>query len=146
MVGLYHIDFFGQQIGTGKVWYTGRNRTGLWDTSAADPVMGRRLVFLLVHPEKAAVMEVTVYVGNLPRATTGKELTSLFSQAGDVTEVDLVTDRFTGGSRGYAYITMSAQSEADRAVSIFNTYQLEGQLLKVALVKPREQRGFSRGD
>ena len=87
-------------------------------------------------------MEVTVYVGNLPRSTTGKELTSLFSQAGDVTEVELVRDRLTGGSRGYAYITMSAQSEADKAVSIFNTYRLEGQLLKVVLVKPREQRGF----
>ncbi len=89
-------------------------------------------------------MEVTVYVGNLPRSTTGRELTSLFSQAGDVTEIDLVTDSTTGRSRGYAYITMSAQSEADRAVSFFNSYRLEDQLLKVTLVRPREQRGFGR--
>jgi cold-inducible RNA-binding protein len=87
-------------------------------------------------------MDVTVYVGNLPGSTTAGELTSLFAQAGDVTDVDLVMDSLTGGARGYAYITMSAQSEADRAVSIFNSYQLEGQLLKVVLVRPREQRGF----
>lgn len=91
-------------------------------------------------------MEVKLYVGNLPRSTTGKELSTLFTQAGDVTAVNIITDRLTGGSLGYGYVTMSAQSEADKAVSIFNTYSLENHLLKVALVKPREQRGFARPD
>lgn len=88
------------------------------------------------------VMEVKIFVGNLPMSTTGKELTSLFEQAGDVTAVDISTNRSTGKSMGYAYVTMSTQNEADRAVSTFNTYRLEDHKLKVALVRPREQRGF----
>ena len=88
-------------------------------------------------------MEAKLYVGNLPKSTRGKELNDLFVQAGDVTSVNIITDRLTGGSKGYAYVTMSAQSEADKAVSMFNTYSLEEHRLRVALVKPREQRGFS---
>ena len=88
------------------------------------------------------VMEVKLYVGNLPRSTTGKELGTLFAKAGDVTAIDLTTDRLTGGCRGYAYVTMSAQSEADKAVSMFNTYFLENQPLRVVLLKPRDQRAF----
>jgi RNA recognition motif-containing protein len=88
-------------------------------------------------------MEVKVSVMNLPKFTTGNELNTLFTQAGDVTAVNIITDRQSGGSRGYAFITMSAQSEADRAVSMFNTYSLHDHQLKVALVKSREQRGFS---
>jgi RNA recognition motif-containing protein len=91
------------------------------------------------------VMEAKLYVGNLPRSTTGKELTILFGQAGDVTAIDLITDRLTGGCKGYAYVTMSARSEADRAVCMLNAYFLEDQALKVALVKPRDQRGFAAG-
>ena len=87
-------------------------------------------------------MEVKLYVGNLPKSTTGKELNTLFTQAGDVTAVNLIMDRQSGGSKGYAFVTMSAQSEADKAVSMFNTYSLDDHQLKVALVKPREQRGF----
>jgi RNA recognition motif-containing protein len=87
-------------------------------------------------------MEVTLFVGNLPMSTTGKQLNALFMQAGDVETVNLVTDVRTGGSRGYAYVTMSAQSEADKAVSMFNSYFLDDHRLKVALVKPRHQRGF----
>ena len=87
-------------------------------------------------------MEVELYVGNLPRSTTGKELNSLFAQAGDVTAVNIITDRLTGGSKGYAYVTMSALSEADKAVSMFNLYSLDDHRLKVAFAKPRIQRRF----
>ena len=87
-------------------------------------------------------MEVKLYVGNLPRDTTGRELDALFARAGDVTAVDLITDRITGRSNGYAYVTMGTQNEADRAVSMFNAYSLEDRRLKVVLVRPRQQRGF----
>ena len=60
--------------------------------------------------------------------------------------VNIITDRLTGGSKGYAFVTMSAQSEADKAVSMFNTYSLEDHSLQVALVKRREQRGWGRID
>ena len=54
-----------------------------------------------------------------------------------------ITDRLTGFSRGYAYVTMSAQSEADKAVSMFNTFAWEDQRLKVTLVNPRASRGVA---
>lgn len=88
------------------------------------------------------IMEVQLYIGNLPRSITGTELNTLFMQAGEVTAVNISIDRLTGGSKGYAYITMSAQSEADKAVSMFNTYFLDDHPLKVVLTKRREQRGF----
>lgn len=87
-------------------------------------------------------MEAQIYVGNLPKSTTGNELNNLFARAGDVTAVQLITDRYSGGSKGYAFVTMSAQSEADKAVSMFNAYPLDDHALKVTLVRPREQRGF----
>lgn len=88
------------------------------------------------------MLEVQLYVGNLPRSTTGRELRSLFTRAGDVTAVDVMTDRRTGGSLGYAYVTMSAQSEADKAVSLFNAYVLGEHSLKVTLVRTRGQLRF----
>jgi RNA recognition motif-containing protein len=84
-------------------------------------------------------MEVKLYVGNLPTSTTGREFNALFEQAGDVTDVNISTDRRTGGCKGYAYITMSAQSEADKAVSMFNAYSMDDHQLKVGLVRSREQ-------
>jgi RNA recognition motif-containing protein len=87
-------------------------------------------------------MEVKLYVGNLPISMTGKELNTLFGEAGDVAAVNIIIDRLTGRSKGYAFVTMSAQSEADRAVSMFNTYSWEDHRLKVVLVRGREQRGF----
>jgi nucleolin len=110
------------------------------------PCYGLAAYSLPYPAEKAVAMEVKLYVGNLPRSTTGKELNALFAQAGDVTAVNIIRDRVTGGSNGYAYITMSAQSEADKAVSIFNTFSLDDHRLKVVLVKPREQRGFVAND
>jgi len=86
-------------------------------------------------------MEAKLYVGNLSKSTTQEELNVLFAQAGEVTAAEVVKDRKSGESKGYAFITMSAQSEADKAVSLFNTYSLSDHALKVSLAKPREQRG-----
>jgi RNA recognition motif-containing protein len=88
-------------------------------------------------------MEAKVYVGNLSKSTTQDELNTLFTQAGEVTAVEVITDRKSGESRGFAFITMSAQSEADKAVSMFNSYSLGDSILKVNLAKPREQRGVA---
>ena len=87
-------------------------------------------------------MEVKVSVRNLSRLTTHEELTTLFAQAGEVTSVDLIMDGKRSEPRGFAFITMSAQSEADKAVSMFNAYSLDEHQLKVDLVRPRKQRGF----
>jgi RNA recognition motif-containing protein len=106
------------------------------------PCYGLAAYSLPVHPEKAVLMQVKLYVGNLPRVTTGKQLDALFAQAGDVTSVDIITDRRTGRSQGYAYVTMSTQNEADKAVSMFNAYSFYDRRLKVALVKPRQVQGL----
>jgi RNA recognition motif-containing protein len=87
-------------------------------------------------------MEAKLYVGNLSKSTTQEELNTLFAQAGQGTAAEVIKDRKSGESKGFAFITMSAQSEADKAVSMFNTYSLSEHALKVSLAKPREQRGL----
>src|SRR6266498_1702459 len=86
-------------------------------------------------------MEARLYVGNLSRSTTQDELNVLFAQAGQVTAAEVIKDRKSGEPRGFAFITMSAQSEAEKAISMFDTYSLSDHALKVSLAKPREQRG-----
>ena len=94
--------------------------------------------------EKAELeMEAKLYVGNLSKLTTQDELNALFTQAGEVTAIEMIRDRKSGDSRGFAFVTMSAQSEADKAVSMFNIYSLNDHVLKVSLAKPREQRGLT---
>jgi len=87
-------------------------------------------------------MEVKLYVGNLSKTTTQEELNTLFAGAGEVASVNIIKDRTSGESKGFAFVTMSAQSEADKAVSMFNSYSLSDHELKVDLARPREQRGF----
>ncbi|HET6598121.1 MAG TPA: RNA-binding protein [Anaerolineales bacterium] len=84
-------------------------------------------------------METRLYVGNLSKSTTQEELNTLFAQAGKVTAVEVIKERKSGESKGFAFITMGEQSEADKAVSMFNTYSIDGHTLKVDLAKPREQ-------
>jgi len=87
-------------------------------------------------------MEVELYIGNLSKSTTQEELNTLFRQAGDVALVNIIKDRTSGESKGFGFVTMSAQSEADKAISMFNAYSLSDRELKVDLAKPRKQRGF----
>jgi len=89
------------------------------------------------------MMEIEIYVGNLSKSTTREDLSVLFSQAGDVTSVEVIKDRKSGESNGFAFVTMSAQSEADKAVSMFHAYSLDDHRLRVALVRPRKQRRFA---
>ena len=88
------------------------------------------------------MIEIDLYVGNLSKSTTQEDLNVLFSRAGDVLSVDVIKDRRSGESNGFTFVTMSAQSEADRAVSMFNAYSLNDHHLRVTLVRRREQRGF----
>jgi len=93
-------------------------------------------------------MGTKLYVGNLPFNTTENELQELFSQAGAVQEVTLMQDRFTGKSRGFAFVTMSSEEEAQNAISKLNGQSIEGRPLTVNEARPREQRppgGGGRG-
>ena len=86
-------------------------------------------------------MEAKLYVGNLSKSTTQDELNVLFTQAGEVTAAEVIKDRKSGESKGFAFITMSTQSESDKAISMFNAYSLSDHVLKVSPAKPREERG-----
>jgi RNA recognition motif-containing protein len=85
-------------------------------------------------------MEKKLYVGNLSYATTEDELRSLFSQAGDVSSVELIKDRDTGNSKGFAFIEMSNQTAVEKAISSFNGYSLGDRQIKVNIARPREAR------
>ncbi len=85
-------------------------------------------------------MEIRIYVGNLAKTTTQEEISALFAQAGIVSSVDLVKDKGTGLSKGFAFVSMTSQAEADKAISMFNAYSLAGNALKVNIAKPRVER------
>jgi RNA recognition motif-containing protein len=90
-------------------------------------------------------METKIYVGNLSYDTTEDDLRTLFAQAGTVASVALIKDRDTGQSKGFAFVEMSNQSEAEKAIQTFNGYTLSNRPLKVNLARPREERSFGGG-
>jgi cold-inducible RNA-binding protein len=85
-------------------------------------------------------MGTKLYVGNLSFNTTENELQELFSQAGAVQEVTLMQDKFTGKSRGFAFVTMGSEEDAQNAISKFNGQTIEGRPLTVNEARPREPR------
>jgi RNA recognition motif-containing protein len=85
-------------------------------------------------------MENKLYVGNLSYNTTEDELRELFGQAGTVTSVAIIKDRDTGRSKGFGFVEMGNQSEAQKAISLFNAYKLNERELTVNIARPREER------
>ena len=85
-------------------------------------------------------MGTKLYVGNLSFNTTENELQELFSQAGAVQEVMLMQDKFTGKSRGFAFVTMGSEQDAQNAISKLNGQTVEGRPLTVNEARPREAR------
>jgi cold-inducible RNA-binding protein len=92
------------------------------------------------EPEEAVKMDIRIYVGNLAKSTTEAEINTLFTQAGAVSAVEVVKDRESGLSKGFAFVTMGAQAEADKAISMYNAYSMAGNALKVNIAKPRVER------
>ncbi len=86
-----------------------------------------------------------IFVGNLAFAATESSIRSLFEPFGGVDRVNLVTDRDTGRSRGFAFVEMSNTSEADRAIASLNGVDLDGRALNVNEAKPKTDRGSSGG-
>jgi RNA recognition motif-containing protein len=86
-------------------------------------------------------MESKLYVGNLSYSTTEDDLRTLFMQAGTVASVALIKDRDSGRSKGFAFVEMSNQVEAEKAISTFNGYRLGDRELKVSIARPQEERG-----
>jgi RNA recognition motif-containing protein len=86
-------------------------------------------------------MSTKLYVGNLAFQTTSQDLQQLFAQAGTVQSANVIEDRETGRSRGFAFVEMSTTEEASSAIEQFNGKDLSGRALKVNEAKPRENRG-----
>jgi cold-inducible RNA-binding protein len=88
-------------------------------------------------------MEAKLYVGNLSYETTEDHLRELFMQAGGVVSVALIKDRNSGQSKGFAFVEMSSQADAQKAISMFNGHTLGDRQLNVNVARPREERsGF----
>ena len=85
-------------------------------------------------------MEKKLYVGNLSFDTTEEGLRTLMSQAGAVESVEMITDRFTGRSKGFAFVTMGTQAEAEKAISMFHDKPFGDRVLTVNIARPREDR------
>jgi RNA recognition motif-containing protein len=89
-------------------------------------------------------MATKLFVGNLSFNTTEGDVLDLFKQAGNVVKCELIVDKFTNKSRGFAFVEMGSQEEANAAISQFNGKELDGRALTVNEARPREER--PRGD
>ncbi len=90
-------------------------------------------------------MNKKLYVGGLPYSVTEEQLTELFQSHGTVESAKVITDKYTDRSRGFGFVEMSTQQEAEQAIQALNGTELEGRSLTVNVSKPRENRsGGSR--
>lgn len=88
-------------------------------------------------------MASKLYVGNLAYSVTNSDLEALFSQAGTVASVAVITDKFSGQSKGFGFVEMNDPADAARAIDQFNETELKGRNIKVNEARPRE--GGSNG-
>lgn len=85
-------------------------------------------------------METKLYVGNLSYDTTEEGLRTAFGKAGAVVSVDMIRDRDTGQLKGFAFVTMNNQEEAQNAIKILNEKMLDDRAIRVNIARPREER------
>ena len=86
-----------------------------------------------------------IFVGNLSFGATEGSVRSLFEAYGTVDRVSIVTDRDTGQARGFGFVEMSANAEADRAIAELNGRELDGRALNVNEARPKTERSFGGG-
>lgn len=90
-------------------------------------------------------MATNIYVGNLPWNTTDQELADLFAQYGPVIKAQVIKDRDTGRSRGFGFVEMPTDDDAQKAIDALNNQPFGGRPLTVNIAKPREQRAGGGG-
>ena len=90
-------------------------------------------------------MAVKLYVGGLSYSTTSEALREHFQQCGTVESVTVITDRYSGQSRGFGFVEMATNEEAQKAVSMLNGQRLDGRTIKVELANPQGAGGGGRG-
>ena len=90
-------------------------------------------------------MSMKLYVGNLSFNTSASDLQNLFGELGTVESANLIEDRETGRSRGFAFVEMSSQAEGENAIAQLNGKEVDGRELKVNEAKPQEKRSNGGG-
>ena len=90
-------------------------------------------------------MGTKLYVGSLPYSTTEQQLTELFAPHGTVQSAKVISDRYTGQSRGFGFVEMATGEEAQKAIAALNGTNLGGRTLVVNEARPQEKRSFGGG-
>ncbi len=90
-------------------------------------------------------MGTKLYVGSLPYSTTEQQLNELFSQHGTVQSAKVISDRYTGQSRGFGFVEMATSEEAQKAIAALNGTALGGRTLVVNEARPQEKRPYGGG-
>ncbi|KKS95450.1 MAG: Glycine-rich RNA-binding protein GRP1A [Microgenomates group bacterium GW2011_GWC1_43_13] len=85
-------------------------------------------------------MESKLFVGNLSWEVTADDLKALFAGAGSVTDAAVISDKMTGRSRGFGFVTMGSDEEAKKAIEMFNQADLKGRKINVNIARPMEPR------
>lgn len=85
-------------------------------------------------------MATNLFVGNLPYNMDSDGLGQLFAQAGSVVSAKVISDKYSGRSRGFGFVEMSTAEETAKAIEMFNNYDVEGRKLVVNEARPREER------
>ncbi|MEM7019721.1 MAG: RNA-binding protein [Pseudomonadota bacterium] len=83
---------------------------------------------------------MNIYVGNLPYSTTDDDLTELFAEYGEISSVNIISDKFSGQSKGFGFVEMPVQSEAEEAIKALDGSAMKGRNIKVNQARPRGER------
>jgi RNA recognition motif-containing protein len=83
---------------------------------------------------------MNIYVGNLPYSVTDSDLQELFGEHGEVSSSSVISDKFSGQSKGFGFVEMPNNSEADAAIKALNDSPLKGRNIKVNQARPRAER------
>ena len=85
-------------------------------------------------------MAKKLYVGNLPYSMKDEDLQNLFAEAGEITSAVVINDKYSGRSKGFGFVEMANDEEADKAIEDFNGKEVEGRAIVVNEARPREER------
>ena len=90
-------------------------------------------------------MSMKIYIGNLPYAVTEPELSDLFAPYGTIESVKIITDRFSGKSKGFAFVEMSGRTEGEQAIQELNDHEVKGRKINVSEARPKRDTRSDRG-
>ena len=90
-------------------------------------------------------MSMKIYIGNLPYTVTEPELSDLFAPHGTVESVKIITDRYSGKSKGFAFVEMSGRTEGEQAIHELNDLEVKGRKINVSEARPKRDKRNDRG-